>query len=243
MVVVGVMLALVCGGASPVAALPVPPVPAGLQPGDQYQLTFVTLGTRDATSTNIADYNTFVTQEAAASTVYDLTGISWKAIGDTATVKATNNAPATAAVYRLDGVKVADAGFFYTGERQAGDHVALMNVNQNLHAYVNGEGPGIGGGGLGGWAHANDAYVWTGMGTYPNGPPAVDFLGTTNPDYGHADADAMIDTFDDWVVGNTKVLPFYALSGVLTVVPEPSTMALSFGAMLGLLAYAWRKRR
>ena len=39
-----------------------------LNPGDQYRLVFVTSGGRDANSTNIADYNTFVNDAAHAST-------------------------------------------------------------------------------------------------------------------------------------------------------------------------------
>jgi hypothetical protein len=36
-------------------------VPTGLNPGDRYRLAFVTSTTRDARSSNIADYNLFVT--------------------------------------------------------------------------------------------------------------------------------------------------------------------------------------
>lgn len=38
--------------------------PVGLVPGSQYQLIFVTFSTRTATSSDIADYNAFVTSEA-----------------------------------------------------------------------------------------------------------------------------------------------------------------------------------
>jgi len=38
-------------------------LPSDLPPGAQYQLIFVTAGTRDATSANIDDYNGFVTAE------------------------------------------------------------------------------------------------------------------------------------------------------------------------------------
>ena len=40
--------------------------PTSLNPGDTYRLAFVTSTVRDATSTNIADYNTFVTLAANA---------------------------------------------------------------------------------------------------------------------------------------------------------------------------------
>ena len=55
-----------------------------LNPGDTYHLVFVTEGTRDATSTDIADYNAFVKAEAErpGATTENL-GINWFAIGST----------------------------------------------------------------------------------------------------------------------------------------------------------------
>jgi hypothetical protein len=84
-------------------------VPSGLSPGDKYRLAFVTSTTRDATSSDIADYNAFVT--AVANTVPALTelGTTWTAIGSTAAVDArdnTNTNPGNAEgvpIYLLDG--------------------------------------------------------------------------------------------------------------------------------------------
>ena len=45
-------------------------LPTSLSPGEEYRLAFVTSGTRDATATDIADYNTFVT-DAANESLYD----------------------------------------------------------------------------------------------------------------------------------------------------------------------------
>ncbi|NCS23878.1 MAG: PEP-CTERM sorting domain-containing protein [Microcystis aeruginosa BS13-02] len=67
-------------------------IPPGLNPGDKYRLVFVTDGTRNATSMNIADYNTFVNDEAHNSTTLNTaftsaginpTSIIWKVIGST----------------------------------------------------------------------------------------------------------------------------------------------------------------
>jgi hypothetical protein len=41
--------------------------PIGLSLGSQYQLIFITAGIRDATSSNIDDYNAFVSAQAALS--------------------------------------------------------------------------------------------------------------------------------------------------------------------------------
>jgi hypothetical protein len=66
-------------------------VPAGLNPGDQYRLAFVTSTTHNAISTDIDDYNAFVT--AVAESVPDLLalGTTWTAIASTGTVEACNN--------------------------------------------------------------------------------------------------------------------------------------------------------
>jgi hypothetical protein len=44
--------------------------PAGLKPGDQFRFVFVTNGIRDAISTNIADYDSFVNAEAGGATYH-----------------------------------------------------------------------------------------------------------------------------------------------------------------------------
>ncbi len=73
-------------------------LPTSLNLGDEYRLAFVTSGTRDATSSDIADYNTFVTNAANAVPALASLGTTWTAIGSTATVDArdnTNTVPST----------------------------------------------------------------------------------------------------------------------------------------------------
>src|SRR5262245_19190294 len=76
--------------ASSASGIPIT-APTGLNPGDLYRLAFVTSTTRSAYSSNIDDYNTFVTN--VANTVPELAslGTTWKAIGSTATVDARDN--------------------------------------------------------------------------------------------------------------------------------------------------------
>lgn len=85
--------------------------PAGLQPGDQYQLVFVTADTFDATSTDISTYNAEVAAEAALNpelAAFDaLNGVTWTVIGSTETVNANVNAPSTGDVYDLNGIQIA----------------------------------------------------------------------------------------------------------------------------------------
>jgi hypothetical protein len=113
----GVALATFSGVAQ--AAIVVPPT--GLAPGSEYRLVFVTSGTRNGTSSNIADYNTFVQNAARSSSVlntalttagFDPTSISWTAIASTPTTNARVNTATQATdtsrpIYRLDGARVA----------------------------------------------------------------------------------------------------------------------------------------
>jgi hypothetical protein len=64
--------------------------PAGLAPGAQFRFLFLTSGTQAATSTDIADYNTFVNSQASGAT-YEGSVVSWQAVGSTATVNARDN--------------------------------------------------------------------------------------------------------------------------------------------------------
>ena len=55
-------------------------VPTSLNPGDTYRLAFETSTTTDATSTSIADYNTFVTGVATGVGELNDLGTTWTAI-------------------------------------------------------------------------------------------------------------------------------------------------------------------
>ena len=72
-------------------------LPSGLQPGDQFQIVFVTSDAIQGTSSDISTYNAFVTSEASPITNYltslGYTGITWSAIASTETANAIDNAP------------------------------------------------------------------------------------------------------------------------------------------------------
>lgn len=95
--------------ATPVgAALTIPPT--GLNPGDQCRLLFLTSGQRDAASTDIEVYNTFVQRHADASPVLAALGVNWKAVVSTSTVSARDTTETNPEVfgegfpiYRVDG--------------------------------------------------------------------------------------------------------------------------------------------
>ena len=82
---------------------------AGLTAGDTFRFVFVTDGTTAATSTNITDYDNFVTSQADGAT-YNGTTITWQAIGSTASVDAITHLgvnPSISRVYLANGTQVA----------------------------------------------------------------------------------------------------------------------------------------
>ena len=95
--------------------------PAGLAAGDQFRLLFLSSTKRDAVSTDIADYNTFVQDRAAAGHA-DIRAYSagFGAVGCTGAVDARDNTSTTGMgvpIYWLDGTKVADDyPDFYDGD-------------------------------------------------------------------------------------------------------------------------------
>ena len=88
-----------------------PATGAAWQVGDTYHLAFVTSGTRDATSPDIADYHSFVTTQAASA---GLGGVIWYNIGQSYNNPSRNtNAPpmtTTDGIFLVDGTKLADNG-------------------------------------------------------------------------------------------------------------------------------------
>jgi len=94
----------------PVAALagPITLRPTDLNLGDTFHLTFVTSTTRDATSSNIADYDAFV-QAAADTAGGGLENVTWLAIGTTfGGAAAITHSPVSGPVYRLDDTRIAN---------------------------------------------------------------------------------------------------------------------------------------
>ena len=95
--------------------------PTGLAEGSQFRLLFLSSTKRDATATDIADYNTFVQDRAEAGHT-DIQGYSagFRAVGCTADTDARDNTATTGTgvpIYWLNGAKVADDyADFYDGD-------------------------------------------------------------------------------------------------------------------------------
>ena len=208
------------------AAVLIPPELEGDE-GAQYQLVFVTDGARDATSSNIADYNDFVQSQAEAlGSITENYGITWKAIASTPTKAANQNAEwGNVNVYLLNGEqRVADPLF----HKLWGDGpFQLLETSINVTQF----------GGV-----VSNTSVWTGSLSYSD----PDLAGRIDPDYALGVSDDNPDTadlarfgwnniFPSWIQSETAVqtdeFPLYALSEVLTVpsdnvIPEPSTSTL-----------------
>lgn len=206
---------------NPIAANVIAP---SLPPGSQYQVIFVTFGGHNAGSTDIEVYNSFVNDEAALGVPFGLPDTGWHAVASTDDDDANSNAPSALPVYNTAGELVA-AGGIYTG-----------SLN-NLVAYDQYGDYNFG---------AQFDHVWTGSDDAGFGIAGAT-LGSASGDaeIGQLATDgtwlefAVAAQFDEVAVSK----PLYALSNVITVVPEPSTFALAGFALLAIGAAGRRRRR
>jgi hypothetical protein len=197
-------------------------IPPDLAPGSTYFLAFVTAGTHDALSSNIADYDAFVTAEANSDLTLAALGTTWKVIGSTATVDAITHIGVTGPVYNLSGQIVATGSL----DMFDGTLVAPIEYNQN---------------GL-----LQSSYVWTG--TLPTGIEDSGLgLGTTFPEDSRIGQSSKIDS--QWITEHVENISnnhaFYGISGplvVTTAVPEPSTISLMLSPAFLLLGTLRRRR-
>ena len=214
----GVTLATLMMGSA--AAGTIFTVPPGLAPGQQYRLIFYTAGTRDGSSINIADYNTFVTNQANTNATLTGLGTSWMAVASTATVNAFDNIGGafSVPVYNLNGQLVATGSAGLWG----GSLTNAIGYDQN------------------GTFSAN--HILTG--TNSNGLASAQPLGASpNVSRGRSDL-----TTSSWInesnsVGNNVAYKLFAFSATLTApaaTPEPSTVGL---ATIGLAALGFFKAR
>jgi hypothetical protein len=200
--------------------------PTGLPEGSQYRIVFVTTTTRNATSTNINDYNNFVNAAANAngSQLQSLMQ-TWKAIASTSSISGFNNIGGASSlpIYRMDGVLIANN----TTDLWDTTIANLINVTE-----------------LG--TNTPSQFVWTG--TLSNGGIDGFPLGHTG-DAQNRVTRGWTTTLSPhvWTQGNltnkSTSYPLYGISGPITVVPEPGTFVVAGLGMIGLLVAARRRRQ
>lgn len=201
--------------------------PGDLAPGDSYRLVFVTSTTRDATSSDIGDYNSFVAGVAAGESGLAALGTTWKAIGSTTSVHAHDNTDSNPAVdgtgvpiYRLDGTRIAN-NYVDLWDSSLIAPVATFEDGMATAMFSN--------------------RVWTGTVSSGFVNPSFPLGATEDVIYGNP-----LSAFSGWTTTSIVEDPsvpyhMYAMSGVITVVPEPSTSVLA--GIAGLIAFAVRFRR
>ena len=171
--------------------------------GDKYRLAFVTRATTQATSTNIATYNTFV-QNVANSSTLSLTGATWKVIGSTAAADARDN---TSTNPNVNGT--GEAIFLVNGSTKIANNYADLWDN-SIHNSLNLDEKGA--------LLQPVSFVFAG--TLSDGTKDTGFvLGTTanNQQVGRT-GDVNQYWIRVWNASATDFLPVYALSDPLTII-------------------------
>ena len=208
--------------------------PLGLQPGDQYRLAFVTSTMRDALSSDIEDYNRFVQDTADAAPKVGTWGLTWKAMASTEQVDARDNTDTNLAnglgvpTYRVDGVLLAAnyLAFWDPNENVTSTRFHVTELDTVL--------PPTPGGIFSG------ALVWTGSEQEGTGTPNGGTLGSSH----FAGTGWANDSNGGWMAQGTfnspEKLSLYAISNVITAVPEPSGLQLGIG--MGALTLGFLRR-
>lgn len=200
--------------------------PPGLNIGDQYRLVFVTSGTRNAQSSNIADYNSFVAAQANQNSALTALGTTWTVIGSTSTVDARDNTGTNpdnsvgVPIYNLQG-QLNAANNSDLWDASLLNPIRFNQVGDELIGAV--------------WTGTNNNGVkFDNFGIRYLGSDVASVLGLSDGIAGGWISQALLE--------NDQARSFYATSGVLTVtaVPEPSSLVL---LGLGSCAWSWARLR
>jgi hypothetical protein len=212
---------------TPAASAQIQTVPSGLNPGDSYRLVFVTSTTRDASSSNIADYNTFVSGRAAAVPALAALPTTWTAIAATSAVDvrantATDpvaNAGTSVPIYQLGGLRVAD-GYTDLWDDSIANAISITETGTSVNVKV---WTGVGSTFANEYRLGTGGWNWYGKSAGTVKTPHANRVGGTG-----------------WTANldqtGTTPLAFYAISGIITV-PLLGSDLLSFiwGSHIGVI--------
>jgi hypothetical protein len=205
-------------------------IPPGLNPGDQYRLAFVTSTTRDATSSNIAVYNDFVTASATAQAELNALGTTWTAIASTEDFDARDNTSTRPS--NVSGGSLGVRIFLLDGSKLVDSYDDLWDGSIDRELFISETGAEIG-----------QANVWTGTGT-DGIADASGALGAPDAVFGSS---GFADGF--WTSASTadtaiNLLRLYGLSATLTVAALPVSEPGPLGIMaLGLIGLTIMRRK
>jgi hypothetical protein len=208
-------------------------LPPGLNPGDQYRIAFVTYSeAQDATSSDIAVYDAFVTAEAnAAGSLLLPLNTTWQVIGSTLNTDAYTHIGGnfTVPVYGIDGILIANnAADMWDGSLDSPIMMTQFGVGRSGYA-IN-------------------------SGTTATGGASVAPLGGGIDGWYDAKTLGLAGTIFAWISGGglegkSGKRPFYGISGILTVgggsvsVPEPaSSLSLVILGLASLCVFRRSKR-
>ena len=213
--------------------------PGGLEPGDRYRLLFATSQKRDATSSNVAVYNEFVQRVADEAPIVGSWGLEWRALISTRWVDARDNiehAPGDeiVPVYAVDGSPVAPDGGLFFGLDEADFNVTfrgqtelgtILPTQPDLLENFSVIRPVFTGSNIFGQKFDGPFQA------FANGPRGVTMIstGSSGPAF-----------LEHASYPNEALLHFYAVSEIITAVPEPSG---TMSCLSSLLATPFLRRR
>jgi hypothetical protein len=199
--------------------------PAGIAPGQSFNVVFLDSTGGTAISQNINDYNTAVSSAASGITYSGGTIGSWSIIGSTRTVnEATALFTSPLPVYDLHG--------------------ALLGSNGNSY-FMTALSPSIDQNGT----QTNGAATWTGLESFPPFDTDSQFpLGNPNGVTGGDSHEPLAgEGLKSGVTPPSAHFDYYGFAtftaGTATVVPEPATITLMLVGMGGLLGARLARRR